>query len=139
MAELVANLAPRRPLSRVRLTFLLVWLILLLVLTGMVTFPRDESGYDAARAAQVEKNMSEAEVEGIFGGSASSLNPPSWVGGNPRNLGGTGKFWYCDDGCVEVRFDDDGKVLGWFYHRHWHSRQSPFMRQVRRALRMIGF
>ena len=66
---------------------------------------------DLAAIHRVKPGMTEAEVVALFGERPSTARPYEFSGSVVIPQPGTPKYWYCDAGIIEVRFDPEGRVI----------------------------
>jgi hypothetical protein len=90
---------------------------------------------DISAVLRLRPGMTEAEVVEVFGcrhhaGSSRAFSLPS-----DQTFPGTPKYWNCDAGVVEVRFDANGRVCGYESRSYDFCGPSPF----RQLLRLLGF
>jgi hypothetical protein len=87
----------------------LLWLLFAL-------YPRQNP--DLSACLRIRNGMTETDVVALFGTEADTDSCWLFDFPNLKSLPGSRKYWYCDAGVVEVRFDAEGKALGYLTLSH---------------------
>jgi hypothetical protein len=73
---------------------------------------------DLTAVRQVRPGMTEEHVVQIFGARADATSARAYSLPSDRTGPGTPKYWNCDAGVVEVRFDEQGRVVSASHRSH---------------------
>jgi hypothetical protein len=111
-------------MTKKRLALIAVLPLAIAVTFGVLAMLPPRPRVTKANFDRVEKGMTVAEVEGIFGQSGELLI----IEGDPRE---EGKIWWADDGSWARVGIDEGRVTE---KKHWNDSGEKFLDKIRRWL-----
>jgi hypothetical protein len=93
---------------------------------------------DLMLITKIRPGMTEREVSAVLGARSTERRP--WQAARyyrRPDAAGTFRYWYCDAGIVEVRFDGDGRATYSRYDRY-DPGEHPTKARVRSLLNRLG-